>query len=62
MFPGGESADGFGGCGGVEVGAHGSGLDAVGEGLGGSVIALSHEYHDRANLSVGGKAQLSYRS
>ena len=27
-----------------------------------SVIALSHEYHDRANLSVGGKPQLSYRS
>jgi len=27
-----------------------------------SLIALSYEHHDRANLSVGGKPQLSYRS
>jgi hypothetical protein len=28
----------------------------------GSLIALSHKHHDRANLSVGGQPQLSYRS
>jgi hypothetical protein len=28
----------------------------------GSLIALGHEHHDRADLSFGGKPQLGYRS
>jgi hypothetical protein len=37
-------------------------LNAVTTRYRGSLIALSHKHHDRADLFLGGKPQLSYRS